>query len=169
MLSLEVSSTIFWVVGMTRPGIEPLSPGPLTNILPNKPILISLMSPYNSSFFTFFIYLFLSIFFVCSPISILLSNFHVSSLEPMPKYNILYEVFLRFLVGSCKRIIDDLKKCLNKTGLVDIAFFSFFFLLVVLTNCPTSMGLDLIELAHDGIVGFRIVGFFYSVWDDDDD
>ena len=36
------SSTIFWVFGMTRPGIEPLSPGPSANMLyilakePNK-------------------------------------------------------------------------------------------------------------------------------------
>ena len=28
-----VSSTIFWVLGMTRPGIEPQSPGPLGNTL----------------------------------------------------------------------------------------------------------------------------------------
>ena len=28
MLSKEASSTIFWVFGMTRPGIEPMSPGP---------------------------------------------------------------------------------------------------------------------------------------------
>ena len=30
MLSKEASSTIFWVFGMTRPGMEPRSPGPLT-------------------------------------------------------------------------------------------------------------------------------------------
>ena len=33
MLSKEVSSTIFKVFGMTRPGIEPRSPGPLANTL----------------------------------------------------------------------------------------------------------------------------------------
>ena len=33
MLSKEASSTIFWVFGMTRPGIEPRSPGPLANTL----------------------------------------------------------------------------------------------------------------------------------------
>ena len=33
MLSKEASSTIFWVFGMTRPGIEPWSPGPLANTL----------------------------------------------------------------------------------------------------------------------------------------
>ena len=32
MLSKEASSTNFWVFGMTRPGIEPRSPGPLANI-----------------------------------------------------------------------------------------------------------------------------------------
>ena len=31
MISKEASSTIFWVFGMTRPGIEPRSPGPLAN------------------------------------------------------------------------------------------------------------------------------------------
>ena len=34
MLSKEVSRTIFKVFGMTRPGIEPRSPGPLANTLP---------------------------------------------------------------------------------------------------------------------------------------
>ena len=33
VLSKEVSSTIFKVFGMTRPGIEPRSPGPLVNTL----------------------------------------------------------------------------------------------------------------------------------------
>ena len=33
MLSKEVSSTILKVFGMTRPGIEPRSPGPLVNTL----------------------------------------------------------------------------------------------------------------------------------------
>ena len=31
MLSKAASSTIFWVFGMTQPGIEPRSPGPLAN------------------------------------------------------------------------------------------------------------------------------------------
>ena len=31
MLSKVASSTTFWVFGMTRPGIEPRSPGPLAN------------------------------------------------------------------------------------------------------------------------------------------
>ena len=34
VISKEVSSTIFKVFGMTRPGIEPKSPGPLANTLP---------------------------------------------------------------------------------------------------------------------------------------
>ena len=33
MLSKETLSPIFWVFGMTRPGIEPRSPGPLMNTL----------------------------------------------------------------------------------------------------------------------------------------
>ena len=38
MLSVkEVSSTIFKVFGMTRPGMEPRSPGPLANTLPTSP------------------------------------------------------------------------------------------------------------------------------------
>ena len=38
MLSKEASSTIFWVFGMTRPGIEPRSPGPLANTLTARPM-----------------------------------------------------------------------------------------------------------------------------------
>ena len=36
MLSVKQggSRTIFWVFGMTQPGIEPQSPGPLANTLP---------------------------------------------------------------------------------------------------------------------------------------
>ena len=36
MLSEQVSSTLFWVFGMTRPGIEPLSPWPLPKTLPTR-------------------------------------------------------------------------------------------------------------------------------------
>ena len=38
MLSKAASSIIFWVFGMTRPGIEPQSPGPLVNTLLIRPI-----------------------------------------------------------------------------------------------------------------------------------
>ena len=38
VLSKEVSSTIFKVFGMTRPGIEPRSPEPLVNSLPTWPM-----------------------------------------------------------------------------------------------------------------------------------
>ena len=38
VLSKEASSTIFWVFGMTRPGIEPRSPGPLANTLTIMPM-----------------------------------------------------------------------------------------------------------------------------------
>ena len=38
MLSKEVSSTILKVFGMTRPGIEPRSLGPLANTLPTRPM-----------------------------------------------------------------------------------------------------------------------------------
>ena len=38
VLSKEVSNTIFKVFGMTQPGIEPWSPGPLVNILPTRPM-----------------------------------------------------------------------------------------------------------------------------------
>ena len=38
MLSKEVSSTIFKVFGLTGPGIEPRSPGPLANTLPTSPM-----------------------------------------------------------------------------------------------------------------------------------
>ena len=39
VLSMEVSSTIFKVFGMTQPGIEPRSPGPLANTLPTTPMI----------------------------------------------------------------------------------------------------------------------------------
>ena len=38
VLSKEVSSTIFKVFGITWPGIEPRSPGPLANTLPTRPM-----------------------------------------------------------------------------------------------------------------------------------
>ena len=38
VLSKEVSSIIFKVFGMTRPGIEPRSLGPLANTLPTRPM-----------------------------------------------------------------------------------------------------------------------------------
>ena len=38
MLSKEVSSTIFEVFGMTRPGVEPRAPGQLANTLPTRPM-----------------------------------------------------------------------------------------------------------------------------------
>ena len=38
VLSKEASSTIFWVFGMTQPGIEPRSPGPLVNTLTAGPM-----------------------------------------------------------------------------------------------------------------------------------
>ena len=41
MLSKVVSSTIFKVFGMTRPGIEPRSPGPLANTLTAGPIMMA--------------------------------------------------------------------------------------------------------------------------------
>ena len=46
MLSKEASSTIFKVFGMTRPGIEPRSPGPWANILTIMPM--SGMDVYSS-------------------------------------------------------------------------------------------------------------------------
>ena len=54
MLSKEVLSTIFQVFGMTRPGIEPWSPGPLANTLPTRPIVdeFNLQLYYNVYFQT---------------------------------------------------------------------------------------------------------------------
>ena len=49
VLSKEVSSTIFKVFGMTRPGIEPSSTGLLANTLPTRPIsqIIGLMGRFQ--------------------------------------------------------------------------------------------------------------------------
>ena len=49
MLSKVVSSTIFKVFGMTRPGIEPRSPGPLANTLTAGPMSRSIVF-YNLTF-----------------------------------------------------------------------------------------------------------------------
>ena len=38
MLSKEASTTIFWVFGMTRPKIDPRSPGPWVNSLLARPV-----------------------------------------------------------------------------------------------------------------------------------
>ena len=43
MLNKKVSNTIFWVLGITQPGIEPSSPGPLANTLTNM-LMSGLMS-----------------------------------------------------------------------------------------------------------------------------
>ena len=49
MLSKAASSIIFWVSSMSRPGIEPRSPGPLANTLLISPMarFISIKQPYN--------------------------------------------------------------------------------------------------------------------------
>ena len=44
VLNKEVSSTIFKVFGMTRPGIEPRSPGSLANTLPTGSSFIYIMN-----------------------------------------------------------------------------------------------------------------------------
>ena len=70
MLSKDVSSTIFKVFGMTRPGIEPQSPGPLVNTLPilwtsiYQNIEKLLTHPCNIYNFSFVIYSFLFLFFI---------------------------------------------------------------------------------------------------------
>ena len=43
-LSNAVSSTMIWIFGMTRPGIEPWSPGPLANTLTIMPTHIWFLS-----------------------------------------------------------------------------------------------------------------------------
>ena len=50
LLSKEASSTIFWVSGVTRAGIEPRSPEPLANTLPTTPIYIYISSREAGSF-----------------------------------------------------------------------------------------------------------------------
>ena len=45
VLSKAVSSTILKVFGMTRPGIEPRSAGPLANTLPSWPMSVILKTP----------------------------------------------------------------------------------------------------------------------------
>ena len=47
MLSKEASSTIFWVFGMTWPGIEPRSPGSLANTLTIMPMSGGVEMPIN--------------------------------------------------------------------------------------------------------------------------
>ena len=45
VLSKVASSTIFWVFGMTWPGIEPRSPAPLANILHIRPMARKFTDP----------------------------------------------------------------------------------------------------------------------------
>ena len=47
MLSKEVSSTIFKVFGMTRPGIELRSPRPLANTLPTRSMSLNEQLTHN--------------------------------------------------------------------------------------------------------------------------
>ena len=51
MFSKEASSTIFWVFGMTQPGIEPRSPGPLANTLTARPVMRFLFWHLEAQFF----------------------------------------------------------------------------------------------------------------------
>ena len=60
MLSKEASSTIFWVFGMIRPGIEPRSPGRLANALTARPM--SGMYIYIYIYMYVYIYLYLFIY-----------------------------------------------------------------------------------------------------------
>ena len=53
LLSKKVSNTIFKVFGITRPGIEPRSPGPLTNTVPTRNVT-------KKNFFLSFFFLILS-------------------------------------------------------------------------------------------------------------
>ena len=66
VLSKEVSSTIFKVFGMTRPGIEPRFPGPLANTLPTRISLCFLSSPASVFFFFFSTFLWSNPFFLSS-------------------------------------------------------------------------------------------------------
>ena len=49
MLSKAASSTIFWVFGMTWPGMEPWSPGPLANTLLIRPVAQCYKITYNAA------------------------------------------------------------------------------------------------------------------------
>ena len=57
MLSKEASSIIFWVFGMTQPGIEPWSSGPWVNTLPTRPMswssffIFSFISNYHNYYY----------------------------------------------------------------------------------------------------------------------
>ena len=53
MQSKPVSGTIFWVFGITKPEIEPWSPGPLVNTLLIRPIseLLDITNKLISNFF----------------------------------------------------------------------------------------------------------------------
>ena len=66
VLSKEISSTIFKGFGMMQPGIEPRSPGPLTNALPTRP-LPETVSRYRREWIYAYIYMcryvFLLVFF----------------------------------------------------------------------------------------------------------
>ena len=46
----EVSSTIFWIFGMTQPGHEPRSPGPLPNTLSTNQVVLIIRSSLTICF-----------------------------------------------------------------------------------------------------------------------
>ena len=50
MLSKEASSTIFWVFGMSWPGIEVSSPRPLANTLAIRPIYCAIITTHLSTY-----------------------------------------------------------------------------------------------------------------------
>ena len=70
MLGKGVSSTIFKVFGMTRPGIEPRSPRPLPNTLPNYHgfsllfMIVASLPPSLSLSLYIYIYMYLFLFFL---------------------------------------------------------------------------------------------------------
>ena len=65
MLSKEVSSTIFWVFGMTRPGSEHPSPGPMVNTLFIRPINPTNYNKFATLYHFYPFFSFLQLYKIC--------------------------------------------------------------------------------------------------------
>ena len=118
VLSKEASITIFWVFGMTRPGVERWSPRPWANTLLIRPMLIqiSLLSPCNYNILNFNLFYHTCLFALQSQFSteIPMSRQWISGLSFI--YYTMLVGFIYLINNICKRSIYS---WYNKQGILD--------------------------------------------------
>ena len=88
MLSKEASSTIFWVFGMTRPGIEPRSPGRLANTIYIYIYIYIYMYIYIYKYLYIYIYIYIYIYYF---LFVLILAFTLVGLNRLPPEQMLME------------------------------------------------------------------------------